>query len=120
MKNKFNKTIFQVVRKLLSDKDNCKDNDVILSWYVYEEYSSKWANPLVEQMTVREFFHKLYEGKIPSFSTISRARRAIQKEYPSLRGDLYEARHKSQNEVVKAVHRASYFKQLGREEELWQ
>jgi hypothetical protein len=43
------------------------------------------------------------ENKLPQADIITRARRKVQEDFPNLRGELWEERHKSEKDVRKNI-----------------
>lgn len=84
------------VEQLLRESQMYRDSDEKL-----------WARIIQDIVTIRELqnisgYHllRLYvEGKLPTYDSVTRARRKIQEAFPELRGYKYEARHKQQTQV---------------------
>ena len=94
---KLGNKLFDIVVNILRNEEEARNNDVVLCWKVYEQQEK------METLTAREFFTLLYNKKIASFSSITRARRAVQQHYPELRGEVYKKRHDKQYSYIKYI-----------------
>ena len=108
---KFGSKLFNVVLNLMTDNEESRNNDTVLCWKVYEQQTN------IEELSARQFFTKLFDKRVSSFSSITRARRAVQQHYPELRGTVYEKRHKKQKDYVKFVKDVPVERQLEIERE---
>jgi hypothetical protein len=67
-----------------------------------------WARVLgdenLDTKTARQFLHLMAERKLPSFDAITRMRRKVQEDMPSLRGTTYIERTKRSKEVQQEIH----------------
>ena len=94
---KLGNNLFDIIVNILRNDEESRNNDVVLCWKVYEQEVK------MEELSVRDFFTLLFNKKIASFSSITRARRAAQQHYPELRGKVYEKRHNNQKNYIKYV-----------------
>ena len=94
---KLGNKLFDIVVNILRNEEEARNNDVVLCWKVYEQQEK------METLTAREFFTLLYDKKVSSFSSITRARRAVQQHYPELRGEVYKKRHDKQHSYIKYI-----------------
>ena len=94
---KLGNKLFDIILNILRIDEEARNNDVVLCWKVYEQGIK------IEELSAREFFTLLYNKKVASFSSITRARRAVQQHYPELRGKVYEKRHNNQKNYVKYI-----------------
>lgn len=89
-----------MVKRMLSDHIALRDDDNAL-------IANIWARELQQQgfdtktMLGFEFLASLAMGRLSSPESITRMRRRLQTEYPSLRGETWEKRHKEQGQVQK-------------------
>jgi len=94
IKDFFEKSLVDRVESFLLQYPKTRDDDdylIKLIWY----YSCN--NP--EKMTALE----LLKMKLPKFESITRARRKLQQENESLRGETYEKRQNMQKKVIKEL-----------------
>ena len=79
-----------LVKYVLERSPESRDNDNILLWIVWKK-----AYPAIEKEI--DYFKELFISKtLPSFESITRARRKLQETYPNLRGLKYEKRQNNQ------------------------
>jgi hypothetical protein len=91
-----NTKIYDRVKKLLLDYENVRDQDKML-WIAYcQHYLGLQSH--IEQ-GYHEFCNWLMLDMVPTFESISRARRKAQERHPGLRGKHYKAKQKS-SEVI--------------------
>ena len=94
---KLGNKLFDIILNILRIDEEARNNDIVLCWKVYEQ------QVIMEDLTAREFFTLLFNKKIASFSSITRARRAVQQHYPEFRGQVYKKRHDKQKSYVKYI-----------------
>lgn len=88
------------VKRMLSDHMALRDDDNAL-------IANVWARELqqqgieIKEMRAYEFLASLATGRLSSSESITRMRRRLQTEYPSLRGNTWDKRHKEQVTVQK-------------------
>ncbi len=95
------KTVEKILREIATTRDN--DQELIAKYWHDELREMKFDQERDFILTHREInlFYKVIESGILSQpDTITRARRKVQEEVPSLRGDKYHKRH-SATEIVK-------------------
>jgi hypothetical protein len=94
------KPIYDLVKGILADKPEARDNDMYLCAIVWYRQTGKKYN--INSLALTDFFHIMRNYKtngLLSFETISRQRRLVQEACPELRGEEYEKRHRKQEEV---------------------
>ena len=95
------KKVEKILREIATTRDN--DQELIAKYWHDELREMKFDQERDFILTHREInlFYKVIESGILSQpDTITRARRKVQEEVPSLRGDKYHKRH-SATEIVK-------------------
>lgn len=91
-----------VVKQMLSDHVALRDDDNAL-------IANIWARELqqqgfnIKEMRGFEFLASLAMGRLTSSESITRMRRKLQSEFPSLRGEVYEKRHEEAVNVQKEL-----------------
>lgn len=93
--------IYDLVKKLLEENKPARNSDKHLIWLVYE------ANGLVTKNGVRDCLNHYNFFRGPSFESITRARRAVQKQHAHLRPDapIEQARKLKENSRGTFVYR---------------
>jgi hypothetical protein len=84
-----------LVKQLLERHPHLRDNDEKLCanyWYIE-------ANLHFREMSAYDFIQMYAERQITLADSITRMRRKVQEETPELRGQLWEKRHKKEEEV---------------------
>lgn len=96
---KINNQIKSKVIDILKTYEECRDSDERLTAYFwFKEIKSKGTNP--KEVNLIDFLGFYAERKLTSSDSITRCRRKIQEENPSLRGKKYYLR---QNKIQKKV-----------------
>ena len=85
----------EIVRKVLTDHTNARDDDFKLIGYVYKE-----INPSILDKPFRTVMWYHTDFDLPSFETIRRTRQKLQHDCPELRGECYEKRINKQTEYI--------------------
>ena len=85
----------EIVRKVLTDYANARDDDFKLIGYVYKE-----INPSILDKPFRTVMWYHTDFDLPSFETIRRTRQKLQHDCPELRGECYEKRINKQTEYI--------------------
>lgn len=89
--------IKQTVIDLLNQYSEFKDNDQqLVAWFWKLEME---AHGYPSSMPTQTFFKLMAFGKLTSSETITRVRRLVQEENPSLRGKKYNERQAKQEKV---------------------
>ena len=89
----------QAVYEKLKNSKETRDCDLVLfSELVLEQLGDK-----AKSMSLEDFFCILRRGDVFHFESISRVRRKLQELKPSLRGELWEARHREQFHVIEQL-----------------
>jgi len=89
MKSSQIKKYESIVLSILMDREDARDNDYALYYYVLSD-----RNIDLKRISAYDFLLRMSKGTLPPFLSITRARRKIQEEYPEVRGELWEKRHK--------------------------
>lgn len=93
--------IKQTVIDLLNQYSEFKDNDQqLVAWFWKLEME---AHGYPSSMPTQTFFKLMAFGKLTSSETITRVRRLVQEENPSLRGKKYIERQAKQEKVKKEL-----------------
>ena len=90
--------ILPEVKRLLKEHPHLRDSDEKLM-------ANMWYKriPNVQQQSALNVLGMLANKKLPSYESISRCRRKLQEEDPSLRGKEYNLRHKRTEEVKEEI-----------------
>lgn len=93
--------LYDLIVEILQEKPICRDNDYYLMYVVYDQM---WplinANKSWQEASKEDMFGAIHDNKLPTMSSIGRARRLAQQNFPDLRGDKYKAR---QNKATKKM-----------------
>tara|TARA_Y100000593_G_scaffold718_1_gene1328 strand:- start:8160 stop:8486 length:327 start_codon:yes stop_codon:yes gene_type:complete len=89
-----------LAQDMLMKKKSLRDDDnrlVANIWY-------QWIGPNnVKNMSASKLLEWIANSNLPSFESISRARRKLQEQNPELRGDSWEKRHKEAVKYRKTI-----------------
>ena len=93
------------VRDILTIKSKARDNDFYLMYWVWKQefakLNSKYEITIdFDKTNIVNILRLLKDRKLSHPSGIMRARRKLQEEIPTLRGEIWKLRHQEQ-EVVK-------------------
>ena len=83
-----------IVAQVLGSNPEARDSDIRLYESVLKDIGLD-----LELMSVKGLLERIGADFLPSFDSISRARRKVQQDCPELRGKNYLKRHKLQEEV---------------------
>ncbi len=94
------------VAEILTLKPKARDNDFYLMYWVWQDefYELNKNNNIsldFDRTNIVNILSLLKDRKLSHPSGIMRARRKLQEEHPGLRGDVWKARHKEQDNVKK-------------------
>jgi hypothetical protein len=89
-----------LVLELLTDYPPFRDSDEKLMAYIWKLEFEKMGNPIADTST-KIFLRTMAYGNFTSSESITRMRRKIQEENPSLRGEKYAKRQANQEQVKK-------------------
>ena len=93
------------VKKILLLKKQARDNDFYLMYWIWkQEFENLDINNIqidFDRTNIINILSLLKDRKLSHPSGIMRARRKLQENDPTLRGDIWNIRHKEQ-EIVKA------------------
>ena len=89
------------VTYMLRNYPETRDNDQVLVSNMWYFEVKKVADP--NEMSVYNFFKMYSQGQLPTADVITRARRKVQENDPSLRGKTWEERHKEAENVRKNI-----------------
>lgn len=88
------------VKRVLQDNPTTRDNDNKLTAIIWhQELKEKGHDPNL--LSAQGFLKMYYEGKLTNAESIRRKRADLQKNYPELRGEMYEKRRAKQDEIKK-------------------
>lgn len=93
--------IFDDVKYILKQIPESRDSDPYLVYQFYKNTISNFRPEGEAPMTVDKFFNLLHKKAIPSFSSITRAKRMVMEVYPEYRGVSYAKRKKKAEEMMK-------------------
>ena len=82
------KKVETIVTNILKQEPRARDNDEILCVLV-------WYNQIghmIDQISIKDFFRKMADGKYYKAESIMRCRRKLQELHSDLRGSKYEKR----------------------------
>ena len=96
-----NNTMYEKVKTIMLDSRASRDSDPLLCYFYYQMTHDKFAPSKEPPMTVKEYFENLHYKNMPTYSSISRARRKVQEDYPELRGALYKIKKENTKKVKK-------------------
>ena len=85
------KKVETIVTNILKQEPRARDNDEILCVLV-------WYNQIghmIDQISIKDFFRKMADGKYYKAESIMRCRRKLQELHSDLRGSKYEKRRKN-------------------------
>jgi hypothetical protein len=90
--------ILEEVKSMLTKYPVLRDSDERLLANIWKIYVGDltWVNG-------EDILKMLAKGELPSYESISRCRRKLQEEIPTLRGEKWEARHKNQKVIKKEL-----------------
>jgi len=100
------KTIKSAVGKVLFEHTESRDDYVTLYALYCKSVKIKDEYLDLNKISVHDFLMLVKQRKIASFDVVSRARRQLQKNIPSIRGTKWEERHGIK--VDKALHSLGY------------
>ena len=89
----------ELITKLLTARPDLRDNDSPLIAEIWEKEIAKLENFEYDSLSAKDLLCIISCDTLTSAESITRCRRKIQQENPSLRGQKYKARHKEQIEV---------------------
>ena len=85
----------EIVEDILLKDEKARNDDNYLCWYV-------WAMTFPKIKHDIDYLKQLFiEGELPKMESITRVRRKLQEENPSLRGSKYKERHSNQENYKK-------------------
>lgn len=91
----------KLVKTILTEKPETRDDDNLLWLEALRsatkdfKYGSKMAD-----LTLAYVLKSIHSLGLPSFETVSRARRKLQEKYPELRGSEEARRHRAKRETT--------------------
>lgn len=97
------KSIKDDVREIMQLSEDYKNNDnKLIAMYYYKKYGGK---DVFESKSAMDFLKGFAKGQFPLPDSITRVRRKLQEQEPSLRGSAYKERHKNETEVRNNIHK---------------
>ena len=97
------KKVEDIVTDVLKKEPRARDNDEILCVCVW----FKQVGHRIQYMSLRDFFHKMADGKYHKAESIMRCRRKLQELHEDLRGKKYEKRRKNTKKVKEELNEMS-------------
>lgn len=90
----------EFVEKALKEHECTRDDDhKLFVWVVY------YIKPELLKQSFQNAFWNASENGLPSYESITRARRKAQEKHPDLRGKAWEKRHAKENEYIRKFGR---------------
>ena len=89
----------KIVRELLENIPATRDDDNLLWWKTLEITGNFYEIP-VGKLTVEYVLTRIYEMRLPTFETVSRARRKLQEKYPHLKGSEGARKRRREKELL--------------------
>lgn len=93
------KNIQEQVKILLTNHPSCRDNDNRLFMTLLHN-----IDPELMKGSFEDFAKKFVQGKYMAMESVTRARRKVQEENPSLRGKTYVDRQFAESDVRKGIN----------------
>jgi hypothetical protein len=90
--------LIDVVKNTLLEDVRTRDNDTILIFQVMSKLDPDFRPEDRAPMTVNNHYKKIHDKELPTHSSITRARRFMNQEYPETRGKSY---HRRKNAATK-------------------
>jgi hypothetical protein len=97
-------SVQDTITTLLVKYPHLRDNDEKLMATVWWRYIDNEFATNIDDMTGMDFLKLLSDGTLPSYESISRCRRKVQENDESLRGRLWDKRHKAEKKVIKELN----------------
>ena len=101
MNKTYQNKVFDDVKSILKNMPDTRESDPYLVFQFYKSTIPDFRPERTNPMSVVGFFNLLHRKKIPSFSSITRAKRMVMEVYPEYRGKSYAKRKKKAEEMVK-------------------
>jgi len=92
----------KVVSYLFSDKRYKENDNMLVARWWNDEVIRSGYDP--KEITAYQFFTIYAKGEITQASIIERSRRLAQVEFPELRGDKWEERHREEKNVREEIN----------------
>lgn len=93
---------FELVKRLLEEKEAYRDSDMMLLNRVHnDELIAMGLHPT--SLSVYKYWQLVVKGALSDESTLERCRRKVQEEFPTLRGKKWYLRQGRQLDVVKSI-----------------
>ena len=84
--------LIDVVKDTLLDDSSTREDDTFLIFQVMKKLDPDFRPEGRAPMTVDNHYKKIHNKELPTHSSITRARRFINQEYPETRGNSYHKR----------------------------
>ena len=91
-------SVIDEVEKFLTKYPLLRDNDERLMANIWAKYIGN-RDDMNGPESWKDILNLLATGKLPSYESISRCRRKLQEECPSLRGEKWHERHKRADNI---------------------
>ena len=96
------KSIQKKVMRLLIEKPTLRDDDIKLVSNIWYEQISRTRD--IKKMSAFDLLLAMNERELIDYDSITRARRKIQKEDETLRGENYNKRKSFQKNMIKDIY----------------
>jgi hypothetical protein len=97
------KSIKNDVREIMQLSEDYKNSDSkLVAMFYYKKYGGKDA---FEKKSAMDFLRGFARGEYPLPDSITRVRRKLQEQEPSLRGESYKKRHSNEADVRNNIHK---------------
>lgn len=99
------KELADKVKVLLQAHPHLRDSDKKLVANIWVLDVTSIHNTGIENITSYQLLNDLAEGKLTNHDSITRARRKVQEQNPSLRGSRYEDKQKEEKDTRKHINK---------------
>ena len=89
------------VERLLREEPKYRDSDTLLWARIVQDYLGGFE--MLRAMSAYELLRKFTKGELPSYESVSRARRLVQQDNEELRGTAYHERQKKTEDIAKEL-----------------
>jgi len=89
------------VENLLREEPKYRDSDTLLWARIVQDYLGGFD--ILRAMSAYELLRKFTKGELPSYESVSRARRMVQQDNEELRGTAYAERQKKVEQITEEL-----------------
>jgi len=89
------------VERLLREELKYRDSDALLWARIVQDYLGGFD--ILRAMSAYELLRKFTKGELPSYESVSRARRMVQQDNEELRGTAYAERQKKVEQITEEL-----------------